>query len=412
MTFEPQIALFADTFHEVNGAANVLRRLTAHASNTGRPFLCVCAGDETKLEKNGSVWKLQLRRSKLSFPINGDLRYDPFLWRKLKLVREVLNDFGPDVVHLTGVNDVSQIGYYLAHKLNLCSVASWHTNVHEYMTRRVAGILSIVPGSDALLRKSERLALKGIMKVHGIARLQLAPNEELVQMLKKGTNRHATLMSRGVDTEFLSPSKRTRTAGDDEVVLGFVGRLQPEKNVRFLKEIDAALRSQYATKYRWLIVGEGCETNWLRQNLTNVTLTGTLHGEELAEAYADMDLFVFPSRTDAFGNVVLEAMASGVPAVVMPDHGPKFLINNGVDGHIADGEMIFIETVVETVAGGPVDPSLRTAARAKALEYSWQSVFEQLYRNYQLASDMKAGTVTARPDYAVSRTSSNADASA
>lgn len=401
MNSESRVALFADTFHEVNGAANVLRRLKAFANENSREFLCICAGSETKLDRSGRVWTLELKRSRMSLPMNGDLRYDPTFWRYTGMIRDVLTDFDPDIVHVTGINDVSQIGYYLSHKLKLRAVASWHTNVHEYLTRRLAKAVRFLPkrASAAVLAKTEKLTLKGIMKVHGIAKMQLAPNEELVRMLQKGTNRQAALMSRGVDTDFLSPAKRTRPDSDTQIVLGFVGRLQPEKNVRFLERIDSALKASGLNNYRWLIVGEGCETRWLSKNLTNVTLTGTLHGADLSQAYADMDLFVFPSRTDAFGNVVLEAMASGVPAIVMPDHGPKYLIKSGVDGVVARDETDFVDTVVESVSRGRIAPAMRSAARSKALEYSWQSVFEQLYRNYALTAKIRKGDRQLQTEY-------------
>ncbi len=88
--------------------------------------------------------------------------------------------------------------------------------------------------------------------------------------------------------------------------------MQAEKNIRFLAELDAFLQNAGLTDYRFVIVGDGSEADWLRKNLKNANFTGILGGEDLARAFADMDLFAFPSKTDAFGNVVLEAMAAGV----------------------------------------------------------------------------------------------------
>jgi len=86
------------------------------------------------------------------------------------------------------------------------------------------------------------------------------------------------------------------------------------------------------TGYRFLVVGEGADRVWLRASLRNAELPGVLCGEELARAYASMDVFVFPSTTDTFGNVVLEAMASGVPPVVTDRGGPQFLVDQGTTG--------------------------------------------------------------------------------
>jgi len=131
-----------------------------------------------------------------------------------------------------------------------------------------------------------------------------------------------------------------------------------------------------------LIVGHGAEEGWLRERLPRAEIPGVLKGEELSRAYANMDLFVFPSHTDTFGNVVLEAMASGVPAIVTPDGGPCTIVRNGGTGRIVqDGEF------AAAVAGVLGDPrrhaEMRIAAREKALKMSWDAVFEGVYAGYE-----------------------------
>jgi len=125
-------------------------------------------------------------------------------------------------------------------------------------------------------------------------------------------------MPRGVDAELFHPAKRTRDLEDTVRVLGFVGRLSVEKNIGLLAEIEHALNQN---KEKFLIVGHGGDEAWLRERMPRAEFTGVLRGEELSRAYANMDLFVFPSHTDTFGNVVLEALASGVPAIVTPTEG-------------------------------------------------------------------------------------------
>ncbi len=97
---------------------------------------------------------------------------------------------------------------------------------------------------------------------------------------------------------------------------------------------------------RWLIVGHGADEEMLRRELGESAMAGVLRGEELAKAYAAMDLLVFPSHTDTFGNVVLEALASGVPAVVTPHGGPAHIVRDGVTGRVARDEA-FAETIAE-----------------------------------------------------------------
>ncbi len=386
----PRIALFADTFYETNGAANVIRRLRAFAIENEYPFLCICAGDETRLTQDGNAAMLELKRGRLSFPIDMNLKYDPFLWRYKKLVGKTLDDFKPDIIHVTGLNDVSQIGFYFAHFSSLPAVASWHTNAHEYAASRLVGLMPWLPVKfkNDLRKTVERGVLHGLMKLLFLAQMQLAPNEELVETIQRMTRRPTFLMSRGVDTDLFAPSKRNRRCEKD-FVLGYVGRLRPEKNVRFLAEIDKALQKAKIENYKFMIVGEGNEAEWLRRNLSNVELTGVLHGEDLAQAYAGMDLFVFPSRTDAFGNVVLEAMAAGVPAVVMPDNGPKFLIEQDRNGYVARNKHDFIKAVRDFVKNRKMPEEMRESARMSACSRSWQSVFEQVYNHYRVGMTFK-----------------------
>ncbi|HZU09847.1 MAG TPA: glycosyltransferase, partial [Pseudacidobacterium sp.] len=190
------------------------------------------------------------------------------------------------------------------------------------------------------------------------------------------------LMPRGIDTELFSPERRDRTPDDTDFVLGFVGRLSVEKNVALLARIREQLVAAGAEGFRFLIVGHGAEESWLRQQLPNAEFTGVLKGEALARAYANMDLFVFPSHTDTFGNVVLEALASGVPAIVTPNGGPRYIVKEGVTGFVAnDGD--FATAIFRLMQNSELHEQMRRAARTDALGASWDSVFESVYQSYQ-----------------------------
>lgn len=393
----PRVALFADTFHEINGAAGVLRRLENYANENSYPFLCIRAGQETKFSEEGNSQILELRRGRCSLPVDGELEYDPLFWRYRKIVGRKLGEFQPDVIHVTGLNDVSQLGFFFAHVRDIAAVASWHTNTHEYTARRLLSRFRWLPRrlQDAISRGIEKGTMYGLMRLYFLAQVQLAPNEELTRQIRKMTRRPSFLMARGVDLEFFDPAKRSRK--DSTFVLGYVGRLRPEKNVRFFAEVEKALLAAGITGFKIVLIGEGSESLWLKDNLQNVELTGVLRGEKLARAYADMDLFVFPSETDAFGNVVLEAMASGVPAIVMPLGGPKFLIKDSVNGFVASSEARFLETVVELARNRKKISSMRREARRAACERSWQQVFEDLYDRYHL-STMVGKKVRVRED--------------
>jgi glycosyltransferase involved in cell wall biosynthesis len=189
-------------------------------------------------------------------------------------------------------------------------------------------------------------------------------------------------MKRGIDTDLFAPAKRT--LNDGVVRLGYVGRTTPEKNVRFLRHLEAGLRNAGVPPFRFLIVGDGSEREWLKQNLTAADIPGILRGEPLAEAYANMDVFTFPSRTDTFGNVVLEAFASGTPAVVTNAGGPKFIVREGVSGFVASEDCEFIDRTARLLRDTELRLRMGLAAREQAAGESWDTVFEQVYEGYRV----------------------------
>ena len=388
MNLTPRVALFADTFHEINGAANFLRRLTSYAKDNGHPLLCIRSGCETGVSNDGSVRFLDLKRIRASIPLDGDFKYDPLLWRKRYLVKSTLKEFGADVIHLTGLNDISQFGFVHAHFMKIPAVATWHTNTHEYAAERLLSLGNWLPQAVRckIGKAIERATMFGLMKLYFLAQMQLAPNQDLVDEIGRMTKRPSFLLRRGVDVEMLSPAKRLRRSDDNEFVLGFVGRLRAEKNVRALGRLDAALRSAGVTNYRFLIVGDGDERPWLEKHLSKAEFTGEICGEALAGAFANMDLFVFPSLTDAFANVVLEAMSSGVPAIAFPVGGPKFLIEDNKSGLIANTEDELAVKVAEVIRARNVLQPMRIEARQFAIEHSWNEIFKKAYSYYDLCA--------------------------
>jgi phosphatidylinositol alpha 1,6-mannosyltransferase len=188
------------------------------------------------------------------------------------------------------------------------------------------------------------------------------------------------LMSRGVDTEKFSPSKRT--VDDGILRLGFVGRLRAEKNVRMLVDLEKELIKAGKTRFRFLIVGEGNEREFLEQNMQFAEFTGFLEGEQLSEAYANMDIFVFPSETDAFGNVAQEAIASGVPAIVSNQGGPKFIIKHNETGFIAEDFEDFVKFSLALMDDPERHAAMKIQARQKTMASSWDAVFDSVYKAY------------------------------
>jgi phosphatidylinositol alpha 1,6-mannosyltransferase len=180
---------------------------------------------------------------------------------------------------------------------------------------------------------------------------------------------------------FVSGHDFSRAATGQQIGRGFSPRLSVEKNIALLVDIENELVRR-KEKFRFLIVGHGSDEDWLRAHLHRAEFTGVLRGEELARAYASMDLFVFPSHTDTFGNAVLEAQASGVPAIVTPDGGPKTIVRDGVTGRVVPDED-FAPTIAALLADKEKLASMRVAARGHAEKASWDAVFESIYAAYK-----------------------------
>ena len=389
-----RVAFFPDSYLEVNGAAMTSQRLSAYARKNGFPYLVIHANKNPGVEIDGSVRHVGLKRSPASFKLDEDLAYDPLFQRHTRTVLHELLEFKPDVIHITGLNDVSIIGSYLSWKLQIPMVGSWHTNLHEFAASRLEKLFRFLP--EKTVKKISKFAEKKIMygakQYYRMPKVILAPNQELIDTLGRFTKRSARLMSRGVDVDKFTPEQRT--VNDNVFRLGFVGRLREEKNVRLLVSLEKELLKAGKDNFEFLIVGEGTEREFLEKNMKHATVTGFLDGAELSSAYANMDIFIFPSETDAFGNVAQEANASGVPAIVTDKGGPKFIIREGETGFVAKDLADFTRYTIQLMDDREKLTRMKASSREFAMSRSWDSVFESVYSAYHEAVELaEAGKV-------------------
>ena len=379
----PRVALFCETFHEINGVALTARQLVAFAQRHNVPLLAIHGGKLSTRAQEGSVTRIELTRSWASIGIERDLQYDFLFSRYLGKIREEIAAFRPDVMHVTSPGELGALGTYLARTMKIPLVASWHTNFHQFAARRLQKLIAFVPGriSRPIVAWSQDKGLELLLWFYGLATVTLAPTPEQVQWLEQRLKRPSFVMPRGVDCEQFSP--RHRTVSDGTLRLGFVGRITPEKGVRLLAEVERGLLLRGLNRFRIVVVGAGSEERWLKRHLRHGEFTGVLRGEELARAYANMDLFVFPSRTDTFGNVIQEAAASGVPAVVTNEGGPQHLVAAGVTGWIAGTNAEFVATVAELCGNREGLRRMGAAARQRVAGSSWDAAFERTYAAYR-----------------------------
>jgi glycosyltransferase involved in cell wall biosynthesis len=378
------VAFFSDSFHEVNGLALTSREFQNFAARRQLPFFSVHAGSSTTDTSEGQVRVQELQRSAAAFNLesSSDLSFDVLLWRHRRRLLDALRSFRPEVLHITGPGDIGMLGAWIAHEMQVPLVASWHTNLHEYAGHRLRKLLAFLPPRSvrAVSAAAERGAWRGTLGFYTLARMLFAPNPELVDLLRQRTGKPCFLMQRGVDAGHYSPSKRV--AGSRPFTIGYVGRLSVEKNVRLLASVEQALIGAGRSDYRFVVIGPGNEAGWLRENMRRIELPGVLEGEALARAYANMDVFAFPSRTDTFGNVILEALASGVPAVVTTGGGPKFLVKSGETGFVAADDDVFARCILRLMRDRDLQRRMSAAARDFACLNAWDTVFEKVCDAY------------------------------
>ncbi|HLW77084.1 MAG TPA: glycosyltransferase [Bryobacteraceae bacterium] len=378
-----RVAFFTDSFEEANGVATLSRELCEFASREDLPLLCVHSGDRKQETHQGSVTTIELRRSPIAIPVDYELRCDLLLNRHRRWVTERVRDFKPDLVHITGPGDFGVLGFWVAHTLRVPLVASWHTNLHEYMRRRLEKWFAWLPAGwrDRVARTGENLSLNALLRFYRLPRFLMAPNESMIQLLRERIGRPAFLMPHGVDSDMFSPARRE--AGSGPFSIGYVGRLTPEKNVRLFADLEQSLVARGRRDFRLLLIGAGSESEWLRHNLQFVSLPGIVRGEALAQSFASMDVFVFPSRTDTFGLVLLEAMASGVPVIVDPETGRHVGIEHGEEGFLAADLEAVATSILRLMDNQALRRSMSAQARRFACSNSWCGVFHRVYEIYE-----------------------------
>jgi glycosyltransferase involved in cell wall biosynthesis len=364
-------AWFTDTLDDVNGVATTIRKMTAAGAAAGKELIVVVSRSELNIDnipiRNfkpiGEFELPEYELQKLSFP--PILQMLDYIQRE-KFTEIIISTPGP--VGLTGL--------LAAKMLNLQTSGIYHTDFPQYIR-----ILT----EDSFL---ESVAWRYMHWFYGQLDTVFVNSEEYRQSwIKRGFDpAKLKIFPRGLDTELFTPARRDPAffeklaAENGEVRLLYVGRISREKDLDILADAYRRLRDE-GLPVQLFVVGHGPYSEAFAESLPEAFFTGYLRGKELATAYASADIFVFPSTTDTFGNVIIEAQSSGVPVVVSDSGGPKELVEDKANGLIT--KSLDVDDFTRAIRALVTDPALRErmgiSARKSVIDRSWPSAFRKFW---------------------------------
>lgn len=288
-----------------------------------------------------------------------------------------LKEFNPDIIHLSSPTLLSLYGLNYALRKKLPVVASYHTHFVDYFS--YFNLDWLEPTGWAYLNW-----------FHNKCNMTYAPSPSAKAELHKQGIRNVDLWQRGIELDLYSPELRDNELrrsvdAEDKPILLFVGRLINHKDLNILADADKILKAR-GYDYKIVILGDGPMRPELEEVLPDAYMPGFVHGKELARWYASSDIFVFPSTTETFGNVILESFASGIPAVGVMAGGVGDIINHDYDGLLAkpkDAEDFALQ--VERLLINPTHAKeLGRQARLTAQQYSWTRINSKLLDDYRM----------------------------
>jgi glycosyltransferase involved in cell wall biosynthesis len=291
---------------------------------------------------------------------------------------EDLTDFAPHLFHIATPDLLGRAALRAARSTGTPIVASYHTHFASYLSYYRLGFL-------------ESTVWSYLRWFYSQCRHVYVPSQSMIAVLEShGIKGNLRIWPRGVDAELFNPSRRSMEWRDglvvaaNEILITFVSRLVTEKGLDVVIDVSNRL-SKKGVPHRILFIGDGPERNHLEKALPDAIFTGHLTGEPLAIGYASSDIFLFPSDTETFGNVTLEALSSGLPVVVANATGSSSLVHDGINGFLAEpgNSESFLDKVETLIANPELRRTMGMRARESAEAYEWDRVLRQMVEYYE-----------------------------
>lgn len=357
-----RVAIVAESFSpDVNGVTNSVLRVLDHLTRRGHDAIVVAPGDGPARHGPTSV----VRVPSIRFNRHGAIS----VGLPTKLVDRTLADFAPDVVHLAAPVVLGAVGVAAAERMGVATVAVYQTDLPAFARRYGVGI-------------ANRRIWSWLRRVHNKADVTLAPSRHSVAQLRANGVARVEYWPRGVDQRLFDPGRRRASlrrawSPDGRPIVGYVGRLAPEKDVGLLAPLADDRRC------RLVVIGDGPSRPELEALMPGAVFTGFLHGADLAEGYASLDLFVHPGRHETFCQSLQEALASGVPAVAPAAGGPLDLVLDGVNGRFWDPRRpaSLVEVATDLLDDDRRRP-LAVGARPSVAARTWEEIGDRLLDHY------------------------------
>ena len=311
-----------------------------------------------------------------SFKFPGRAEYKVSLGLNAQL-RADLKAFAPNLIHVSAPDVLGHSAVKYGEDHGIPVVASYHTRFETYMSYYGLGFL---------VRTLVRLQAKFYSRVDEV----LAPSQMMGEILREwGVPTPVSRWSRGVNHDRFSPARRDlewrRSLGiaDDEIAVGFLGRLVKEKGLDVFADAMHAL-DRRGVRHKTLVIGEGPARDWFAKEVPDAVFAGFQSGDDLGRAVASMDVFFNPSVTETFGNVTTEAMAAGVPVVAARATGAVDLVEHGVTGFLVEPTDIagYADAIERIVTEPGLKARMGTAGVARAATYRWDTANQTVLDTY------------------------------
>jgi glycosyltransferase involved in cell wall biosynthesis len=362
-----RVALITETFlPNVNGVVTTLCRVLEHIQEQGHEAILFAPQGAPQTYAGTEIIPL----GGIPLPLYPELNVTPPQFGITARLRE----FQPDVIHLVAPAILGSMVPVLAQNLHIPLLSSYHTDLVAYSKHYGLGIFQSIFSSY-------------LRWIHNHSRITLCPSTATLHDLRSQGFRRLKVWGRGVDTQRFHPNYRDESwrlsvgAAPEDRVLLYVGRIGKEKRLDLLEQATCDMEH-----VRLVIVGDGPARPELEKRMQHmpVTFTGYLKGHDLATAYASADMFVFPSDTETFGQVVQEAMASGLPVVGARSGGTIDLVREGVTGALFEpGIATDLRTQLSQILLNPDRLyAMGKAGRIAAERRSWRSVLNELMQHY------------------------------